>query len=156
MTLKTCFKPMYMTNQGGTTVSIIDTTTNTVIDTITVGSNPIGIEYNPIKHRMYVANSNFGGSGTVSVINLCDCPPFDEESDGNGSIKSMLQAQASLLHENSLTTNAKPEAGISAFSEKTFPSPFSPPSISATGDSSELTATEKITKLKQQWLELLP
>ena len=46
---------MYVTNQGGTTVSVIDTTTNTVIDTITVNT-PIGIAYDPDKHRMYVGN----------------------------------------------------------------------------------------------------
>ena len=58
------------------TVSVIDTTTNTVIDTyysrILAGSNNVGIAYDPVNHRMYVANfgnDNFGG--TVSVINLC-------------------------------------------------------------------------------------
>ena len=38
---------MYVTNQGSTTVSVIDTTTNTIIDTITVGNTPIGIAYDP-------------------------------------------------------------------------------------------------------------
>ena len=40
---------MYVTNQGGTTVSVIDTTTNTVIDPITVGTMPIGIAYDPVQ-----------------------------------------------------------------------------------------------------------
>ena len=63
---------MYVTNQGGTTVSVIDTTTNQVIDTITVGNNPRGIAYDIVHDRMYVANQN---DSTVSVINLCGCPP---------------------------------------------------------------------------------
>ncbi|MGB9169004.1 MAG: YncE family protein [Nitrososphaeraceae archaeon] len=58
-------KDMYVTNQGGTTVSVIDTTTNTVIKTITVGNTPIGIAFDTLNHNMYVANRN---SGTVSVI----------------------------------------------------------------------------------------
>jgi YVTN family beta-propeller protein len=137
---------MYVTNQGGTTVSVIDTTTNQVIDTITVGSTPIGIAYDIVHDRMYVANAV---SNTVSVINLCGCAPFDEGTDSNGSLGSIIPAQASLLQENSLTTNAKPEAEIHTFSEK-----MSPPSVPATGDSSA--ALEKIDKLKKQWLDLLP
>ena len=59
---------MYVTNQDDGTVYVIDTTTNTVVDTITVGEVPIGIAYDPLHHRMYVANFN---SRTVSVINPC-------------------------------------------------------------------------------------
>jgi YVTN family beta-propeller protein len=127
---------MYVTNQNSNIVSRIDTTTNTVIDTITVGPNPIGIAYDPVNHRMYVANSNFASpdSATVSVINLCECPPVDEGTDSNGSVGSIFQAQASLLQGNSLTTNAKPEAETPTFSANTSPSTFSPPLIPATGD----------------------
>ena len=57
-----------MTNAQDGTVSVIDTTTNTVIDTITVEAFPTGIAYDPVNHRMYVANND---SNTVSVINLC-------------------------------------------------------------------------------------
>jgi YVTN family beta-propeller protein len=64
---------MYVTNEGpggmgGTTVSVIDTNSNTVINTITVGNTPTGIAYDEEHHRMYVANAQ---SDTVSVINLC-------------------------------------------------------------------------------------
>ena len=64
---------IYVTHIGSNTVSVIDTdiaspTYNTVINTITVGNNPRGLEYdddpfNP--DNMYVANF---GDGTVSVI----------------------------------------------------------------------------------------
>ena len=61
-----------MTIYSDSSVTVIDTTTNTVIDTITVGDSPIGIAYDIENERMYVANTgdNTGGS-TVSVINLC-------------------------------------------------------------------------------------
>ncbi len=65
-------RDMYVTNQGSSVpgkVSVIDTTTNTVINTIDVGNNPIGIAYDPVNKRMYVGNSF--GSNSVSVINLC-------------------------------------------------------------------------------------
>ena len=44
---------------------MIDTATNMVIATITVGSNPEGVAVNPAGTRVYVTNA---GSGTVSVI----------------------------------------------------------------------------------------
>ncbi|HET9806907.1 MAG TPA: hypothetical protein VFP49_08370 [Nitrososphaeraceae archaeon] len=47
--------------------SVIDTTSNTVIDTISVGVQSDGIAYDPVNERIYV--TNFGNS-TVSVINL--------------------------------------------------------------------------------------
>jgi YVTN family beta-propeller protein len=62
---------MYVTNFQANTVSVIDTTTNTVIDTIPVGESPLGITYNPVNHIMYVAN--FFGD-TVSGINLSPRP----------------------------------------------------------------------------------
>jgi YVTN family beta-propeller protein len=59
---------MYVTNSDSDDVSVIDTTTNTVIDTIEVDFTPVDIAYDPVNHRMYVANSD---DNTVSVINLC-------------------------------------------------------------------------------------
>jgi YVTN family beta-propeller protein len=75
-------KTIYMTNIGQTgctlhvgcvfpvgrpsTVTVINTTTNSVIRNILVGLDPFGIAYDPIHHTMYVANS---GSNTVSIIN---------------------------------------------------------------------------------------
>jgi YVTN family beta-propeller protein len=57
---------MYVANSFSNTVSVIDTTTNTVIGLpIPVGSFPESIAYDPVNERMYVANFN---SGTVSVI----------------------------------------------------------------------------------------
>jgi hypothetical protein len=64
---------------------------------------------------------------------------------GNGA---QLQSQMNSLQENSYTTNVRPESGISTFSPPSIPSVQS----QGTGD---LTAMEKITKLKQQWLDLL-
>ena len=67
---------MYVTNSNFVvgTVSVIDTATNTVIDTdpsiagitpIPVGSAPVDIAYDSIDERMYVTNND---DGPVSVI----------------------------------------------------------------------------------------
>jgi YVTN family beta-propeller protein len=59
----------YVTNSASNTVSIVDTTSNTVIGTITVDYGPTGIAISG--NTAYVANY-YGGSGygSVSVINL--------------------------------------------------------------------------------------
>ena len=69
-------KRMYVTNIRDGTISVIDTATNTIIDTnpntpdeidpIKVGDEPNDIAYDPVNKRMYVVNA-FGKS--VSVIN---------------------------------------------------------------------------------------
>jgi YVTN family beta-propeller protein len=58
---------LYVTNNGGATVSVIDTATNTVTGSIPVGSGPGEIATDPAAGRAYVANFN---SGTVSVVDL--------------------------------------------------------------------------------------
>jgi YVTN family beta-propeller protein len=55
----------YVTNDGGTTVSVISTATNTVSANITVGSEPAGVAVTPNGARAYVANH---GGNSVSVI----------------------------------------------------------------------------------------
>jgi YVTN family beta-propeller protein len=55
----------YITNEPAGTVSVIDTAANTVIATITVGNQPVGVAATPDGSKVYVANSN---ANTVSVI----------------------------------------------------------------------------------------
>ncbi len=55
----------YITNESAGTVSVIDTTTDTVIgDPILVGRVPYGVAVTPDGSKVYVTN----GAGTVSVI----------------------------------------------------------------------------------------
>jgi YVTN family beta-propeller protein len=55
----------YITNSGDGTVSVIDTTNNTVVETIPVGRKPFGVAVTPDGSKVYIANS---GDNTVSVI----------------------------------------------------------------------------------------
>ena len=50
---------------GITTVSVIDTATNNVTATVTVGNNPFGVAVTPDGTKVYVANRV---SNNVSVI----------------------------------------------------------------------------------------
>ncbi len=54
----------YITNSVSNTVSVIDTSSNTVVATVFVGIYPWGVAVNPSGTRVYVANED----GTVSVI----------------------------------------------------------------------------------------
>jgi YVTN family beta-propeller protein len=52
-------------NYGSSTVSVIDTSNNTVVATIPIGYGPRGVAINPTNGLVYVANY---GSNTASVI----------------------------------------------------------------------------------------
>ena len=56
---------VYVTNSGDSTVSVIDTATNTVIATIAVGTTPRGLTFDSANNMVYVTNS---GDNTVSAI----------------------------------------------------------------------------------------
>ena len=66
---------MYVTNNDDSTVSVIDTNTNTVIGTIPVGNQPSELAFDPLHETMYVTNFD---DGTVSVINLCPRPELQQ------------------------------------------------------------------------------
>jgi YVTN family beta-propeller protein len=56
----------YVVNDGSDTVSVINPSTGTVINTIPVGTSPVGVAFNPSGTLAYVTHC---ASGTVSVIN---------------------------------------------------------------------------------------
>jgi YVTN family beta-propeller protein len=56
---------VYVTNNGGNSVSVIDASTRTVTATVPAGKNPEGVAVDPGTHTVYVTNSE---DGTVSVI----------------------------------------------------------------------------------------
>ncbi|HMH58837.1 MAG TPA: PxKF domain-containing protein [Galbitalea sp.] len=55
-------------NAVGSEVTVIDATSNTVLETIPVGNDPFGLAASPDGQRLYVAND----AGSVSVINVGD------------------------------------------------------------------------------------
>jgi len=57
---------IYVSNYGSNDVSVINGATNKVVSTISVGSGPNGVAYDPNNNEIYVANY---GSNSVSVIN---------------------------------------------------------------------------------------
>ena len=74
----------YITNEYENTVSVINTTTDTIVATVNVGSNPVEIAVSPDGSKVYVAN--YYGS-TVSVIETASntvTATFDVGDNPNG------------------------------------------------------------------------
>jgi YVTN family beta-propeller protein len=57
---------MYVANYGSDTVSAINTTSDVVVNTVSVGNQPVAMAELPNTQKLYVVNQ---GSGTVSSIN---------------------------------------------------------------------------------------
>jgi gliding motility-associated-like protein len=73
----------YITNAGSNNVSVIDISTNSVVATVPVGSNPIGVAISPDGQRVYVSNK---GSKSVSVINTSNNTVASAITVGNSPI----------------------------------------------------------------------
>jgi YVTN family beta-propeller protein len=56
---------MFVANSGGNTVSVISDSNNSLVATITVGSNPYDLDYDSAKREIFVANTY---SRSISVI----------------------------------------------------------------------------------------
>ena len=56
---------IYVANRDSGTVSVIDSTNNTLLENVVVGSEPVALEFNPSNNDIYVANVV---SNSVSMI----------------------------------------------------------------------------------------
>jgi len=59
----------YIPNSTSDNVSVIDTSSNTVMATITVGNEPIGVAVSPDGSKVCIANHDLGSAPTISIIN---------------------------------------------------------------------------------------
>jgi YVTN family beta-propeller protein len=59
---------VYVTNPTANTVTVLSSSTNTIVGTITVCNNPEEVAINPAGTRAYVPCGTFGTQGTVAVI----------------------------------------------------------------------------------------
>ncbi len=60
---------IYVANNGGGSVTVMNGTTASVVATIPVGTGPKAVAINPVTNQVYVANA---GSGSVTVIDGSD------------------------------------------------------------------------------------
>lgn len=92
-------KFVYVTNLSNV-VSVIDTCTNTVVDTITVGFFPVGVAITPNGDFVYITNS---GSNNVSVIDTSTNLVVDAIPVGNDPVGIAITPNSDFAY----VTNAK-------------------------------------------------
>lgn len=92
----------YVTNMEGNTVSVVDTTDNTVIGTIGVGGSPIAVAVHPTAPRAYVAN--FGGD-SVSVIDTATNKVLVTIAVGDSPTAIALDPNGSRIYVSNMSSN---------------------------------------------------
>ncbi len=99
----------YVANNFSGTVSVIDTATNAVTTTITVGNNPKGVAVSPDGSQVYVVNQCASSSnctyGTVSVIDTATDLVTDTIPVGSGSIGVAVSPDGSRVYVTNLNSN---------------------------------------------------
>ena len=85
----------YVTNRNANTVSVIDTATNTVADTVSVGTQPRGIAVHPDGNTVYVGNT---GSNFVSVIDTATKTVIDTVTVGNSPFGIAVHPDGSTVY----------------------------------------------------------
>jgi YVTN family beta-propeller protein len=84
---------IYVANRDSGTVSVIDSTNNTLLENVVVGTEPIALEFNPSNNNIYVANivsnsvsmiesMNNTVGGTVNVSSLPIALVFNPSNGG--------------------------------------------------------------------------
>jgi len=96
--LMVMFMQFYAANHDTQVVSVIDTSTNSVINTITVGSDPSGVGYDPDNGDIYVG---VHGENYVSVINGSDNQVIGTINVGSGPVTPVYDP----VHHNVYATN---------------------------------------------------
>ncbi len=93
----------------GNTVSVIDTITNTIVDTITVGTMPSGITFNPSGTLAYVTNYNDENSipllGSVDIIDTASKTIVGSITVGNGPADIQLNPAGTIAYVANYISN---------------------------------------------------
>ncbi|MBS1501601.1 MAG: beta-propeller fold lactonase family protein, partial [Bacteroidetes bacterium] len=121
---------LYVSNYDDNTISVINTTTNTVINTInvTTGANPQGLSISPDGSKLYVANSN---GGTISVISTSTNSVIATINNGYNNFETLLSPDGSLLYvtdsnvDNITIINTSTNKVINTMSTGFYPSGMS-------------------------------
>jgi YVTN family beta-propeller protein/VCBS repeat-containing protein len=103
---------VYVTNKSAGTVTVIDTTTNTVVGTINVGATPDGVVLKPDGSRLYVSSTD---GNTVTVVNTTNntvvatiavAKPSAMAINSSGSIVYVANYDAGTVTKIATSTNA--------------------------------------------------
>lgn len=117
---------VYVASFGGTTLSVIDTSSNTVLTTVTGFSNPFGVTLNPTGTRAYIANET---NNTVSILDTASNTIVNTVSVGASPVETAFnpagtRAYVTNFRGNSVSvidTTASPPVVIATIAVGTNP-----------------------------------
>ncbi len=88
----------YIPNIGSDNVSVINTATDTVVATISVGDEPYGVAISPDGTKVYITNFSAAGAGTVSVIDAVTNTVTNTISVGDGPRGAVVNPAGTTLY----------------------------------------------------------
>lgn len=150
-TLLLCLAPVnifgnplaYLTCNSDDIVEVVDTSLNTVIDVVPVGSDPLGIAVTPDKKFAYVANS---GSNNVSVIATSTNTVIDTISTGGSPTAIAITPSGRFVYVTNTSGNSV--TVIRTFDNKvitTIPVQVAPEGIAITPNNDFVYVTNKLS-----------
>ncbi len=93
----------YITNAGSNTVSVLDTSSNSVTATIAVGPNPVSVAVSPSRSMAYVTNA---GSNTVSVIDTGSLTVVKNVTVGGNPVSLAITPDGSQIYVANARSNS--------------------------------------------------
>jgi len=135
---------VYTANYSNNTISVVDTTTNSVTRTIAVGPNPLGLVLSPDNERLYVANSGNGSGSTVSVIDTITNAVVGTITVGNTPTHLSISPDGSRLYvSNQRSSNLTVIDTTTLTAVQTIPLPSGPWASAITPDGRYLYVTDR-------------
>ena len=103
----------YLANHDTQVVSVIDTSTNSVTNTITVGSDPGGVGYDPDNGNIYVG---VHGGNYVSIINGSNNQVIGNVTVGSGPVTPVYDPGHRNVYVTNYNSNDAPGNTVSVIS----------------------------------------
>jgi YVTN family beta-propeller protein len=110
---------VYVANVGSNTVAVIDGATNTVTNTVSVGTTPDAVAVNPVTDKVYVANDS---SNNVTAIDTEGIQPVPITTTVAGVSDSLTTSTANNVFQ---TMNTQPSFTVQATSAYSTSSAYS-------------------------------
>jgi YVTN family beta-propeller protein len=95
----------YVPNYGAGTVSVVNLIGGDTIQTIPVGTNPMGVSVNSVGTEAYITNFNNSGDGTVSVINTTTNAVTNTINVGDGAYGIAIMPDCSKAYVTNSASN---------------------------------------------------
>ena len=134
----------YITNAGSNTVSVLNTSSNSVTATIPVGPNPVSVAVSPSGSRAYVTNA---GSNSVSVIDTGALTVTQNVTVGGNPVSVAITPDGSQVYVANARSNSVSVINTSTNTvSATIPVGFIPLKIAVTPDGASVYVANSAAK----------